>query len=297
MHNAIIFVHKSPFPRYLYYNLENTLAFNPETPVYLICDHMEKKALEMGVQLVLFNQLKTPLMSQFKQNYQHISCNSKNFELFCFLRWFYVQSFLEKYSIEKALHLDSDCMIFASFKDINKELSPYSLAISQGGSPHLTFIQSTLVDFLNRILSRFQDKKYLKERRDILQKSLQGMGPALPLSDMTLFEEHIYHTKQAVDYSTLPLEGVLEHNLNLSEGYLMSKNKKCIYWKLEQGKIIPFLKRNLGGKKRAYSLHFQGRCKKYMRRFNTLKSIHAKNSLMPYLKKLCYNAQRTLKII
>tara|TARA_Y100000389_G_scaffold46882_1_gene41917 strand:+ start:496 stop:1365 length:870 start_codon:yes stop_codon:yes gene_type:complete len=95
--------------------LEETVKHNPNN-VYLIGDESNLQMCQsIGVHHVLSTTL--PIFQKFQlfcDHFQNYSSNPKQFELVCFLRWFYTLAFMNFTHIDKVVHLDSDAILLCN---------------------------------------------------------------------------------------------------------------------------------------------------------------------------------------
>ena len=111
----IAFVHKGN-SWYLPYVLNQAVAFNKEN-VVLIKDAGPNVDIK-GVDNIYINNLKDEMSLKFVENYIHSSSNSHNYELFCWLRWFYLLEYMKQNNIKKIFYSDSDGLIYESVNEI-----------------------------------------------------------------------------------------------------------------------------------------------------------------------------------
>jgi hypothetical protein len=112
----IVFLHKGD-SWYLPYVLRQALSINQNSQVVLISDQKTNADIE-GVKIFLINDLQNPMIDDFCKNYKHLSTNPKEYEVFCWLRWFYLLKYMEINNISHVFHLDSDVLIFSSTEHI-----------------------------------------------------------------------------------------------------------------------------------------------------------------------------------
>jgi hypothetical protein len=87
----IAFVHNGN-SWYLPYALNQAKAANGDSDVVLIgnCDAYE------SVHLVQIESLRDKGSDEFRRRYDHMSANGHEFELFCWLRWFYLLQYMRR---------------------------------------------------------------------------------------------------------------------------------------------------------------------------------------------------------
>lgn len=257
--------------------IESARTFNPECPIFLLGTNNDKQLKRFHVDFIALDDLETSDHRLFLDHYHHLSVNPFDFEIFCFSRWFYIDACMKKYDLRKAIHLDSDCLLFDSFENISDRLSEHRFALSHGGGPHCTWIQENLDPLLNLILESYTSKEKLQSEIEHYQKNQQAHR-----CDMFSWNQ-LQNSGIAKNYSEMSLNGIFEHNIGMDERFEKGRKRKRIIWKLEEGLLIPYLKKD-GQLVRAFNLHYKGGAKRWMRRFNPWKS--KKNA---FLRALRYN--------
>ncbi len=258
---AIIFVHTSSFiPKYLLRSLESARVFNPEMPILLITDLPSSAFKHLNVETISLDLLETEGHKEFLRIYTHFSKNKVKHERFCFSRWFYINECIRQRKITQCVHLDSDCMLFSPIVSFFDRFGSSNMAVSREGSPHCSFITGSLDKLTDLIVASFKNPEFfgwVKAER-------------LNLSDMTLITEYIEKYDGGIVYTDMPLGGIIDCNINCSDGFQMRFNRKRVYWKNEEGMRIPYLKCiDDGSLQRALALHYQGgHSKRWSSRFN-----------------------------
>ncbi|MGM0440068.1 MAG: hypothetical protein ACQEP8_03025 [Chlamydiota bacterium] len=289
---AIFFIHRSPFPVYLWRAIESARFFNPDISIFLLCDNYKDIPThfhKLSIEILEFQNLETSDHRRFIENYQHISGNPFEYERFCFSRWFYLSAAMEKFKINSALHLDSDCLLFDSFDALEEQLHPWKVALSEGGGPHCTYIKGSLKGLIDLINGRFADENYLAEKRKLMEQAAQENRRVF-LCDMNILSEYVDNSSKAVDYTTLTLPKVIEQNMNLLQGFKGRRRSKRVYWKVYRGMLLPYLKRQVDGQLiPAYALHYKGGAKRRIKSFNPYVKQNKLSSIKASIRALLYN--------
>lgn len=69
-------------------------------------------------------------VSRFTVAYQHMHTNpNEKHRLYCYLRWFYILSFMEKHSIQRVFVADSDLMLYADVAQIANAWGDYEILL------------------------------------------------------------------------------------------------------------------------------------------------------------------------
>ena len=72
-----------------------------------------------GVSTVPLEGLRSVWSDQFVKLYEHMSTNSERFELFCWLRWFYLLQYMQLEHVTHVLHLDTDALLYSSIQELH----------------------------------------------------------------------------------------------------------------------------------------------------------------------------------
>ena len=274
----IIFFH-SGNPEYLKYSLKQAKHFNPDATIYLLGDKTNNRypfVTHVNIKNLQSNA------EEFTRIYKHRSPNSENYELNCFLRWFYIKACCKQYGIKGFIYLDSDVLAFQNFTELKPFFGESTIAntCDWTGMPAVTYFknQEAITGFCDFLIYAYTDIaaiKKLEEWYDTLLVDPETLGG---ISDMILF--HFYfqeHPTETLKIDLLNNELAVDVSINLSDGYEQQDGLKKVYW--QQG--LPYCK-NLatGNMVRFASLHYQG---------------HAKNAMREHYKAGGYNLQRFLE--
>lgn len=254
----IVFFHYGN-PDYLKYTLKQTRYFNPGSPIYLLGD--EKNNRYSFITHVSASKYDAETTA-FTKLYKHLSPNDEQYELNCFLRWFYVRAFCRENGIEDFIYLDSDVLAFQDLSDIIPLFKPCKIANTGAdiAVPAFTYFNdyNTISNFCDYLIYSYSDKTALARIEEIY-KSTEHVEITGGISDMTLF--HLYdvaHPGQTIKIELINSNIAVDVSVNLSDGYEMENGTKKIYWQ----KGLPYAK-NLenGNLIRFVNLHYQGHAK------------------------------------
>ncbi|MEI6191057.1 MAG: hypothetical protein WCP24_01645 [bacterium] len=276
----IIFIHRGKAD-YLTVALKCARGSNPEANIFLISDNANDK-----IDGIIYKDINNYFNSakQFAKNYEHLSTNTYEFELFCIERWFILRDFTKTNKLERYFHADSDVLIFSDLAVEWPKFSNFSFTLSENTCGHNSFWNNreALDNFCN-----FIENIYNKKDLDGYNKTLDFWNDYKltkkpgGICDMTLFyfyqKKHptiIGETAQIIDGSTY------DHNFSSNiQGGVSYKNIlgiKKIIWKNN----LPYVKNSSGILVRLNTLHLQGWAKKFSSKFYR----REKNILLYFLK-------------
>jgi len=264
MNYGIFFVHNGEIPRYLFIAMENCRSYNPTVPVYLIGDQCNPKLKQLDVNFLSIDELGSDKEREFVEKYQHVSGNSYDYERFCFLRWFYIDSAIKMLNLTHALHLDSDCILASSIEDLFSEFDEdKDLKCGWKGQPHCLLIKKGLDRLIDYYISAFTDEA-------IEAWKSEGLGDNY--SDMHLLDRYLQKHPERVSVFPENEPGFLEMNMMVPEGYEVWPGKKPlkrVYWEVGNNRLVPNIKKiESGALTRCVALHYKGSAKRYMKKFN-----------------------------
>ena len=213
--------------------------------------------------------------ADFLRVYQHMSTNPKEYEVFCYLRWFYLLDYMEALGLERALHLDSDVLLYGSMDQLS-----CSYPISRGSagfcvpdeahesllwaaSAHVgLFTVEALRRFCEFTITTFIEKNWLSQYR--YKWKHHGASRPGGICDMTtLYFFYRENPKAVVILSRESGDVVFDQNFGYGEGYQMRNGVK----RVELGRSPPLIFRNDGRPVQALGLHFQGANKRQIPRY------------------------------
>lgn len=216
---------------------------------------------------------------EFQNRYVHMSKGDFDYELFCFLRWFYLLDYMEEKHLDAAVYLDSDVLLFTSVEEIAATFhgTDYTCGLSipiqsfdslrWAASGHASFWKREgLEAFCDFLLSSYTDERYLAMYRDKWSWHQRTAKPG-GVTDMTaLYLFSLKEKQQVANLAAVCGGGVFDHNINDSSNneqdeYEMAGGRKSV--KFIDGK--PMLTRsNSDVMVRAHALHLQGGAKNFI---------------------------------
>jgi hypothetical protein len=291
---AILFFHLGSTPYFLRCTLESARFFNPEVRIILITDQPPHPFLQrLNVEFRSPNTLPHSLLETFQERYVHLSGIKEYYERLFLARWFYLDSLIVAEKLERAIYLDSDCMLFAKTTELFSLMpSEIKLCASSGGGPACTFIQGSLHPFLNFIIEKYLDKDFIEFYR-LRHEAATARGGLCGLGDMEFLN---LFTTQHVDgygYDCEYPAGFIDPCINVHQGFEYmriehrKRDRKKVFWKQIDSLFLPYLRRSESGELvRVLALHYQSGAKRVIRRFNQV----TRSSFMPLsLRKHLYN--------
>lgn len=255
--------------------------------VYLIGDESNCNIFSsnQNVKHILMNNLNSPDIERFKKCFINYSTNPHNYEMFCFLRIFYIYNLLIKEGLNDIFHLDSDCVLYESLENItfNKGIC-YSLQTYSQAKNELHMVGCVHNALLNReFCQKFIELCYNiyenKSKLYLIEPKIKwhvDNGVNGGICDMTLY--YLMHSENLVEVEDLNnifiVNGekcTFDHNLSCSYGfdgeetYLIKNGIKVLTKKYDEknNKII-YANREDGEKIRLLSIHFQGNKKRFI---------------------------------
>ncbi|MBW4538634.1 MAG: hypothetical protein KME43_05740 [Myxacorys chilensis ATA2-1-KO14] len=268
----IITIHHGYVP-YLLHVLAQAKATNPRSEIILLGDSSNSI-----ISFVTHRNTSDYFeeAQKFEEFYQdkHRSPNPYKYELTCFQRWFILKEFMEKNHIERAVHIDSDLMLYADMTKESTKFEDCEFTIQNQGCGHNSFIRlSGIRKFCKLIMDTYSDpdlfaiiEQQQKEREE--QRKGHSVMQIGGISDMSLLRrfyqingDNICSTSQILDDSVFDLK--ID---SASGGFEMQNSLKKIQWMNQQ----PFCKNlELNRLIKFNSLHFQGDSKRHIHRYFT----------------------------
>jgi len=132
----IIFIHRGAND-YLKFSLAQAHKSNPLANIFLIGDNGNRNISDFVKHYNIDDYFASAL--KLENVYQHFSCNSVEFELFCIQRWFVLLDFIKANKIEKFFYADSDVLIFSDLAREWSKFSNFSFTLSSGACGHNSF--------------------------------------------------------------------------------------------------------------------------------------------------------------
>jgi hypothetical protein len=243
--------------------------------VYLIGDDSNQNTFadNPNVRFFHINDLGSDEIEKFKQCFVNYSTNDHHFEMYCFLRVFYLKSLLEKTNNTWMFHTDSDCVIV---ENINNILTPpfrtsYFIENTENKYHMVGSIHNALIDlnFCNKFIQLCFDIYDNRTKFGLISNKIEWHNlNRLPggICDMTLY--YLLYSQKIIDdivNLNMPFsfngEPIIFGNYILgSSGFngentyetvdnikTIIKQNGRVYFKLVDGNVV-----------KAASIHFQG---------------------------------------
>lgn len=253
---------------YLKYSLKQARYFNPDAEIYLIGDKSNNKySFVKHVMATDFSDAG----AEFTPVYKHQSPNSYNYELNCFLRWFYIRDFCRANNIEAFIYLDSDVLVFQDFTKLVPLFNNARIAntCEENGVPAFTYFRDyqTISSFCDYMVKSYSEPASVAKLDSIYESFKNDPEMVGGISDMILF--HLYfhdHPEGALKVDFVTEDIAIDSNIKRPDIYEMENGFKKIYWKAG----LPYGKNAVSGKLiRFAALHYQGNAKDVMRQHYT----------------------------
>jgi|SRR5271166_138120 len=283
----IVFIHNGN-SWYLPYALNQAMSVNGSSDVVLIgnCNAHE------NVPLVALESLHHRNSDTFRSQYYHMSNNGHEFELFCWLRWFYLLQYMRRDHVKSVLYLDSDVLLYSSLDEIGRNYSnamadcafliPREVhnSFSWAASGHISFWTIDLLEefcaFCLNSLCQGEYQELYKEKWNWHSANQEPGG----ISDMTTLyffwrEREARITNLAMNHNGNVFDMLISSGSNYCEDeYVTQSGKKEIRFVDRR----PWLRRNNETRNpvRAHALHFQGAAKQYIPSYYSGKNFRGK---------------------
>jgi len=269
MNSKIVFVHDGYKP-YLPYVLQQARSASPNHEVVLIGGGYEG----MGFRVVPLRDLKSAAAEEFSKIYQHMSPNGYKYEMFCYLRYFYLLEYMRREKVESVWSLDSDVLLYSSVEELERlypeTLSTCGILIPEQdmsapygwACAHVSrWTVEWLADFCDYIINNFSQEKYLELNRAWWAMNNEGGG----VSDMiTLWMFRSERGASVVNLAPERDRTVIDYCINFSFSYTDGEfewhdGRKQVFWK----RRLPYFRRTDGSGTlvRVHAIHFQGAAK------------------------------------
>jgi hypothetical protein len=255
----IIFIHRGA-SRYLAGSITQARQSNPDAQIIVLGDRYNA-GLRLARHLNAADFADGA--AEFRKVYKHLSTHDVAYELFCFERWFLLQSFLRAQALDACLYLDSDVLLYSNATVEARRFADVDLTPSQN-SPHCMFInrRSALDRFCAFLMECYTSREaFARLESDFLTlQRLKLPGGASDMSAIRLFGI-LGHGKVA-DLYPLREGGAFDHAMGDSNGFEMENGIKKIRWR--DG--LPCCRHQATGELvRFHTLHFQGNTKRFLR--------------------------------
>lgn len=281
----IVFIHNGD-SWFLPFALEQAALASPGSKIHLLGD-ARSTAGGMGEDLV---GLESSEAARFRMAYRHLSPNPPEFELICFLRWFYLLEFMKREGLEEALYFDSDVLLYSPGhllkEQVRRQGKDCGLVFPEQSTESYIWTAAGHVSYWRiEALSRFRDyclrmyedptcfaqlEKAMEYRRSV------GWRPGI--SDMTaLYRFADENAGRVHNFGRIHEDGVIDNNLSESMNFLPDEYEmKGGTKRVELQDRRPILFPRTGKPVLAHALHFQGARKKLMPKYYTGASFPGK---------------------
>jgi hypothetical protein len=244
---------------------------------------------------VRLDRLRSTAGDQFTALYEHMSFNPESFERFCFLRWFYLLSYMQANDgVDEALYLDTDVLLYSPMPELRRiyggGMRACGLMIPPQthdsyfwvASGHISYwTRSALQKLCDFILEGYTDGrlKTLYREKWNWHQSTKSAGGICDMTTLYLFSQH--YPTSITNLAEEFQDTVFDLDINSSQNgrYAMEGQHK----KIRLIKTQPvFFKAELPGvSTRVHGIHFQGQAKHLMPKYFT-----GKRSLRMYRREL-----------
>lgn len=236
---SIIFLHKGS-AYYLSIAVAQAKKTNPNVEIILLGDKLNENVYGCK-HYHLTNYFKEA--GYFAKKFVNYSPNPKDYELFCFQRWFVIKELLKsnpEYD-DGFLYCDSDTMLFSNIISDIENLGRAPLAIESEESPGFTFFNKGTLDEFCSLLMWLYDSP--KEKEVICRKyeELVNIKARQGISDMTAFKFYCKHVRPgeviAAEHPKLQtfyggkIYSCYDHNVNISNNFRMKNGMKEFEWR------------------------------------------------------------------
>ncbi|MFW5435436.1 hypothetical protein [Paenibacillus apiarius] len=253
MSAPIFFMHRGNEP-YLSFSLQQAKCSNPHAEVILIGKPANRGHGGPHVRHAFLGDYFAGA-ALFSNVYKHDSPNTREYNLFCFQRWFVLRDYMCRHGITEGYYLDSDVMLYANMRNSHLRRHPFELCWT-------TYVHiDPLKQLCEMMMGAFADPASFSHLR---HHTRQLGHPAV--SDMIAFDLFYSHVLGNTRTYGFHQDGLYDYNLHHCSGFEMQGGFKKIYWSggALYGNLLAehrFLRIN--------SLHFQGGAKIYMSHFHT----------------------------
>jgi hypothetical protein len=270
----LVFIHKGS-SWYLPFVLNQAQSVDPAANIVILGDCSDRKIDPKSMR----DLRDSKYIQRFTAKYIHMSTNSWNFELFCWLRWFYLLDYMHRNSIRSVIHLDSDVLLFSSLDEIK---SAYAEAIDDCGyaipaqdfdalewsaSGHISYwTVDRLMEFCEFAIESFSDRRYLslyEEKWHWHQHHHLDGG----ICDMTTFYLFWLERGSSIfNFAQQHDRHIFDNNMNSAANYVANE------FETDKGiKKVSFVNERAmltasrdGQQVRVHGCHFQGAAKQYI---------------------------------
>jgi hypothetical protein len=249
----IIFIHQGDsntingIGNYLPYTIRMAQKFNQDKEVILLGDKDNVHYKSFGIKHEFFFKYnQKPEIQLFNQIFKYIKGgklytefpgklkNAREFERFCFARWFYLYYFMQEHDLQKCWYFDSDTLLLTKLSDQESKYQTCDCTEQCNGSCMKGLIsQTALKGYIDTINRLFQDNDYLTRVKQTLDSH-----PDWVFCDMRAYDTY----KQSSHIKTIPLFQPInnqifddaltqERNSEMENNKLIGQRIKKLYWR------------------------------------------------------------------
>lgn len=206
----IVFIHYGDTP-YLKYTLSSAKEQNPDKEVFLLGDDNNKKYEQMlNIKHIPFVKYDaSEEIRRFYKNFKYLggtnrqTAQDKRFELFCHVRWFYLNEFMERMGCKKCWYFDSDTLILSPLSGEEAKFDAYDITEQSNGSMMKGLIRFQFIEqFTKTMNDLFSTNEYMESQRTDIEQN-----PDWALSDMRAYTEY----KSKYHPNTIALNTILKN--------------------------------------------------------------------------------------
>lgn len=203
--------------------------------------------------------------NNFKEIYRHMSPNTYDFELICFLRWFIIFDFAETHSITKFFCCDTDMLAYSDLTQIaDTRLHGKEISIVNKIGPLCTFFTlQSIKKFCSFIKDQYSNKDNLARLQNIYKEKQENhLGGICDMTMFPLFEET--NPNSIHDFGIIENGATFDNKITDSDGFELKGQMKKLSFKngSPYGTLI-----STKEKIKFDVLHFQGGEKRYIGKY------------------------------
>jgi hypothetical protein len=175
--------------------------------VYLVGDDSNKRTFVNNQNVLFFHvdDLSSKEADDFKHCFVNYSTNDQHFEMYCFLRVFYMKTLFEKTQDSRMFHTDSDCVILESVSNLFSEsdaVTSYFIEKSTNKYHMVGSIHNALIDihFCNKFIQLCFDVYGNRTKSHLIDEKIQwhqNTGMPGGICDMTLY--YLLYSEKRID--------------------------------------------------------------------------------------------------
>jgi hypothetical protein len=223
-----------------------------------------------------------PEIDEFRAVYLHMSTHGVEFELFCWLRWFYLLGYMRKNNLDAVWYFDSDVLVYGDLGKAQEYIGArgcgFSIPESKCGdgaaSGHSSYwSRQSLELFCRFCIESYRHPDYLRHYSDKWAWHQASQSPGGVCDMTTLFMFWTRYPAMVFNLAKVTRGRVFDHNMNIAanataDEYQLDGAIKKIIWADSTGPQL-FLDGEGQSLVLAEALHFQGGAKKLIPRYYT----------------------------